>query len=412
MYKKLLPLLVLLSCSDADLQSAKGGLPLANGSVATSPSKDSAPEAAKSPAESSNQTAEIDEKATPPSRISGAYLRCEHIEEPSDASAEIGCNFRTSEGSKAAVDPANFEISLDEASQANPDIVARKASSISAAYIVLISVKAEVGQLQGVLDSLSIKVKDLFSPGDVTYSLPEIVSPAELAPAADIPAQAPIICGASGDSCYSDAEAMARGQASTPSGKTLEYVTARIDFKVWKEVGSQRVLKADGSDNWAKKLNADGRGFASGDFVAYDSISGRTCPPNVYIDENDKFSVGKCLYHGIHAIQRLDSGGTNGTLGLSTWTVPLWYAGNIATCSTLGMRLPTVYEAMDSAGENTAAYPYSNGTPQFAGAQAIPTTNYTWTATSYVLNRNQYMVWSPGNVASYDTQASVMCVLP
>ncbi len=88
-----------------------------------------------------------------------------------------------------------------------------------------------------------------------------------------------VMCGGPGDSCYNNASAIAAGVAMTPTGKNLEYYTNANSFKVWKEVSGSRILNADGFDNWAMKLNANGKGFSSTEFQSLGYIFW-SCLPN------------------------------------------------------------------------------------------------------------------------------------
>ncbi len=236
-------------------------------------------------------------------------------------------------------------------------------------------------------------------------------------------------CGAAGNSCYSNAAAIAAGAATTPLGKSLVYVTASGAFKVWKDAGSNKILRANGLDEWAMKLNLNGKGFqgAGNEFTDYASLEGRKCPPSVYIDDNDKVSENNCLYYTVvYDPQRLNAAGTSqedaNTLGLNNWSNynaggAKWYVGNIKTCSDIGMRLPTIFETTTT--ETSDIHYPSDATPTFAGAtNGIPShpSNVTWTASSYTNTAATYYYWKwhGASLANnpYNTSSYVRCALP
>lgn len=242
-------------------------------------------------------------------------------------------------------------------------------------------------------------------------------------------------CGGAGDSCYDDTDAMTAGVAQTPGGKSIEYVFANgsSGVKVWKEVSGNRILRANGSDSWAKDLNLTGRSLSSTDFTdsnlgsSSTLIKGRACPDNVYISNSNKFSTDNCLYYTDGTRQALSAAGQDQTgpttIGLGPWTnydvgQHNWYKGNVRTCSDRGMRLPTVYETIttnssysnypnDSAGDPTA----------FAGSNGINPGVRIWTATHHSSDIQRYLtVDTSGNIGTLiyytSSTAYVVCVLP
>lgn len=236
------------------------------------------------------------------------------------------------------------------------------------------------------------------------------------------------ICGAPGDPCYGNNAAMVAGVATTPLGKNLEYVSASGGFKVWKEVGSNRVLRANGLDEWAMKLNLNGKGFQGigNEFTDYTSLEGRKCPPNVYIDDTNKISANNCLYYTNEtSSQALNAAGTSqtvaSTIGLDDWInynagSKRWYVGNIKTCSDRGMRLPTIFETTTT--DSTQAYYPTADTPAptFAALNGVPSHagGYTFTASANANINNSYWLWSGSTTSSYAYTVSyyVRCVLP
>lgn len=235
------------------------------------------------------------------------------------------------------------------------------------------------------------------------------------------------MCGGAGDSCYNNESATTIGAATTPSGKSIEYVISSGSNYVWKEAGGNRVLRANGLDEWAKKLNLNGKGLSGTDFTAYTSIVGRKCPTNVYIDDSNKFTTGNCLYYTTESdTQSLNAAGTSqstgGSIGLNNWSNyngggAKWYVGNIQTCATKGMRLPTVFETTTTDTTQTD-YPTADGAPSFAGASnGIPSRaggGYTWTASALSTYNNSYWIWLDASSLDmgYSAPFYVRCVLP
>ncbi len=235
------------------------------------------------------------------------------------------------------------------------------------------------------------------------------------------------VCGGAGDNCYDDTAAITAGTAMTPLGKNLVYVDNGNGFMVWKDAGSSKILRANGLDEWAMKLNLDGKGFqgAGNEFTDYTSLAGRKCPPSVYIDDGNKVSANNCLYYTVgYAAQALNAAGTTqdtaSTIGLNNWSNyngggAKWYVGNIKTCSDKGMRLPAVFETATTT--TTNSYYPSDATPTFAGAtNGIPShaSGYTWTASASTGDNSGYWLWSGSTTSSYAYTVSyyVRCVLP
>ncbi len=94
-----------------------------------------------------------------------------------------------------------------------------------------------------------------------------------------------------------------------------------------------------------------------------------------------------------------------------------WYVGNIQTCATRGMRLPTMYETATSV--ITHSYYPTDASPTFAQSTGVPVhpAGEAWTATSHSYNFNtngNYFSWTPdmsGN-SSYGSSYAIRCVLP
>ena len=163
-----------------------------------------------------------------------------------------------------------------------------------------------------------------------------------------------------------------------------------IRDRVWKEVGGDRLLRANGADEWAKKLNLNGKGQSGTDFTDANLGTGstiiddRVCPPNVYIDDSNKFTTTNCVYVSPeYGGQVLDAAGDDqnnaSTMGMKDWTehnggAQRWYVGNIKTCSDKGMRLPTIYETKTTS-TSYGQYPSGDGTPTFAQGNGIASTS-------------------------------------
>lgn len=242
----------------------------------------------------------------------------------------------------------------------------------------------------------------------------------------------PGACGGAGDGCYDDAAAIAAGAATTPLGKSVVYVATGSGAYVWKDASSNKVLRPNGLDAWAMKLNLNGKGLqaAGNEFVDYSIIEGRKCPTNVYIDDANKVSAGNCLYYSMGmGEQSLDAAGTSqttaNTLGMSNWSgynsgQARWYVGNVKTCSDKGMRLPTLFETAIPTPSST--YLPTDASPTFAGTtNGIPSnvggsSDHTWTASSYTFANSMFWQWY-GNTVTNDGYGCsvgcyVRCVLP
>jgi hypothetical protein len=140
-------------------------------------------------------------------------------------------------------------------------------------------------------------------------------------------------------------------------------------------------------------------------------------------------TTGNCLYYTpAYALQRLDATANDGvtdqtTVGsyrLGLWntaaggngTAASWYEGNIQTCVSKSMRLPTLYET--AVADPGGLYKPTDAAPTFNAANGIPSAaDVTWTASSSYDIFN-YWVWS-GSVANsylYNWSNYVRCVLP
>ena len=222
---------------------------------------------------------------------------------------------------------------------------------------------------------------------------------------------------------------------TSPQGKSIEYVLASdsSEFKIWKEVGGNRILRANGMDQWALELNLNGKGQSDNEFTGNTVIKGRACPTNVYMSDENKFSTGNCLYYTeTYPQQDIQAAGTSqtnpATLGLAYWrdhtggdSDSRWYVGNMKTCGDLGMRPPTMYETTTTDTAN-ANYPVANdGTATFALDNGVPSAVAVWTSTSYSNQGNINNGWTNGYFTWNNTNdgwswssdpASVICVLP
>lgn len=232
------------------------------------------------------------------------------------------------------------------------------------------------------------------------------------APVARATAKTYTECGAEGDSCYENNEAMTLGIATTPSGKALEYVFANGSdgFKIWKEQGGDRILRANGLDEWALELNSSGKGFINTEFtnhkVGTDTtiIAGRVCPPNVYIDDSNKFTTGNCLYY---SPTFREAPGHNPT-------AHEWFRTNFSTCSEKQMRAPVLYETT-ATGITQFYEDLLGGAPVYAGDKGVPSGGgQAWSATSYGQNWFQYWWWngSSSDISTTAEEKNMICVLP
>lgn len=235
-------------------------------------------------------------------------------------------------------------------------------------------------------------------------------------PAAGVSAMfnAYVACGNSGNLCYDNATAIAAGSAKTPSGKYLTYVVSSGSFKVWREESGSRILKADGSDNWALQLNGDGLSFSATDFTYITKIIGRKCPPNVFLDQTNKFATNNCLYYAYEGSGGLSSDGTNGTNGIGNWATAKWFNGNIKKCADIGMRVPTMYEtAKTDHAYESQHYPMSDGVPVWAESAGVPSNGEAWLATTGH-DTQSYFTWNGTGLGGnyHGNTYNIACVLP
>lgn len=374
-----------------------------------------------------------DEIAIIPNNVMGSYLAC--VSKVTINDLVIGCHVANETGEIIPVDnlgkSIEWSISFPEA-----DIVA-PGSIIPGKQVNFViqdykskkfmydnnSINAKILRFDGKLQTISKPLNETFNNPEDKAILDDSNTPNS-------------ICGSKDNDCYSDDGAKVAGIATTPLGKKLEYVFANgsSGFKVWKEVGHHRILRANGLDEWTKALNLNGKGQSETDFtdnnIGTDStrISGRACPNNVYIDDNNKFSTGNCVYYTPELPeQKLDAAGSSqsdaSTMGLKKWWDLVgangkWYVGNIKTCSDIGMRLPTIYETRTTQ-TNHEYYPILDGRPTFAQANGVPSgADHTWTASTYIgideLDDGRYWSWS-GTEAGFPYWAfpyRVICVLP
>jgi hypothetical protein len=351
----------------------------------------------EAPAEANSSEIPAEESVTPPTPVTGAYLDCARIPNASLPSNEalVSCRI-LSEGEKKDL---AADVKVDWGYSGGQSLAFTIAYlQPDAAYHVSYRIKASTEQ-------------------ELNAQLPAVRITALIdGQSLETNAVAAEICGAAADLCYNDEAAMGAGLANTPSGKSIEYVISSGSYYVWKEVGGSRILKADGSDSWAQKLNTNGKGFSGADFTAYGDIAGRVCPNNVYIDDNNKFTSGNCLYYTAEANQALNANGSNSILGLADHgSAAKWYYGNISVCSAKGMRLPTLFETNRTDATTWAQYyPTADGNPTFALGNGVPAMAVTtWTATTSTYQSSYYWIWGPqvtGN--AYSDIRGIRCVLP
>lgn len=218
-------------------------------------------------------------------------------------------------------------------------------------------------------------------------------------------------CGGASDSCYDNVAAIAAQIAITPSGKKIEYVSADGaggSFKVWKEQGGSKVLRANGLDNWAMEVNSNGKGLTSTPFTNITVLAGRTCPHHVYIDDGNKFSEDNCVYY--------TDGSDSGSIIMYA-TKRIWFYNNTGICQTKKMRLPVIYET--SVEGSPSDFPDHDDYPsKLAGSTGVPSSSEAWTATSnpvsWDLSGSHFWTWS-GKHPLYEQTTfgkTIICVLP
>lgn len=238
-----------------------------------------------------------------------------------------------------------------------------------------------------------------------------------------------VTCGGTlADNCYSgtnSAAARAAGLATTPLGKQVVWTVGGL----WVEKNGTRILKADGTDSWALQLALDGRSYTPIPMVYSPStIAGRVCPTNVFTPGNFT-TTNTCLYYdaGTPSAMYPGSGSTwdqstPGSINVGAWSAvssgngstASWYEGNIQTCATKGMRLPTLYETQASMpGTNLP----SDANPVFSSAaNGVPPVSggLTYTASAYYNGSyiTHYWTWSGTSYGGNNTAQAVRCVVP
>lgn len=347
-----------------------------------------------------------DQRVVPPTPINGSYLECTRLTDSSLANneASIGCSFVRDKVKVTIAEGTTIDWGSIGGEGVEFTFSVLPPTDI---YHGVIRVKTgDEQQLSKLLTTLKINA----SINGQSLESSEISPQQALNMSTEI-------CGGAGEYCYDDATAIANGVATTPSGKSIEYVLAGGSFYVWKEVSGNRILKADGSDNWAKKLNTNGKGFTATDFTAYTGIVGRVCPTNVYIDDANKFTTGNCLYYTTEGSQTLNAYGTNDILGMDTWSTVSWYVGNVKVCSDKGMRLPAMFETTITNTSNSQL-PTGDGTPTYALGTGVPSlAGATWTGSSNNWSTSNMWAWNGTSTHGspsflYTSTAFVRCVLP
>lgn len=225
------------------------------------------------------------------------------------------------------------------------------------------------------------------------------------------------LCGDSGvNNCY---DGPAGDPAITVVGTPNGLILARMKvngFSFWVDRATSALISSSGQAEFQKRLNSDGITYTTGYLYASDiswiSLEGRACPKHVLI--NGSMLSGRCLYYSQEKTVSFSSD------GLINWgSTQRWFVGNIPPCGTASMRLPTLYEVLDSDSPSLAYLPTGDGTPTFSAVTGIPTssTGSLITATSYADtgNKNFAVAMSNGTVSSLPastSNAATRCVLP
>jgi hypothetical protein len=235
------------------------------------------------------------------------------------------------------------------------------------------------------------------------------------------PTPATFTCGYAGNDCYSNINAVLGASAVTPNGRclTMLYANGSSGFLVWKDQSSAKILSPTGLDSWSMALNLSGKGRSSTAFsdpnlgTATTILAGRACPTNVYIDDSNKVSIGNCLYYSpTYAAQYSNSGGDDSGAQLGFSLAGQWYSGNLATCSSKRMRLPTLFETTVST--NPGGWVANDAAPTFSSTNGVPSTESTLTASGENAYGGIYR-WSGSSTSSARgtaTPGAVRCVIP
>jgi hypothetical protein len=228
--------------------------------------------------------------------------------------------------------------------------------------------------------------------------------------------------------CYQMTAALNDGIALLQNGTLIELVTASGEFKVWKELNGDRVLSATGvwasEADWQRKLTRSGEAFSTNYFTDYQTLAGRACPGNVFVDRAKPAEIDRCLYYdsGSASTQSLKQSqiGIEREDWLNSWRSPFsgqsttasWYEGNVKVCADKGMRLPTLFETTVS---NPPNFMPIGSSVTFTGG-GIPNLNgLTWTASAQLENELYFIVWSISSAQikfSNTTGINVRCALP
>jgi len=247
------------------------------------------------------------------------------------------------------------------------------------------------------------------------------------------------LCGDTGNGCYDNSSATTAGVARLSDGTQIDYVDTNngTGFKVWKEHLGSRILFATGlwssQSDWQKQLNRTGIGAKADDFTDISKLGGKACPTNTFINYDNMVVSNLCLYYDTGSTTQAlnaDSGiegedfimdGDRPTSGRGT--ASSWYEGNIQTCASRGMRLPTAYET-DAEDQNNFttqmdATPVfgNNGVPSYA-APGGPYWRFSWTASVNPNRTDYYFRWSTysqyyySNTYTSPSDSTIRCVLP
>jgi hypothetical protein len=228
------------------------------------------------------------------------------------------------------------------------------------------------------------------------------------------------------------AQALAVGTTRLgPDGSviSLQYASGSSGFKIWKDKYGSRILNATGkvANGWQKMLNETGNAFTDTDFsdsLHIAKLVGRACPPNVFLGFDNMLATGRCLYYDAGNPSQALSSAIPG-LGLQSpssgrGSNASYYEGNIATCSSKGMRLPTVYETQTSENDspsNTSDLPAGDGiSPQWALGQGVPCSGNDWLASAVEGQDGAFFTCSIGSPLQQEPYSfdgvHVRCVLP
>lgn len=366
------------------------------------------------------------EAAAQPSNISGIYLTCAAPSNQTSTTEKfLGCRYQYANGAKIAKEKYVKDWLWSLAGLKNVTVQERPQSvwehvlfTIPTALNTLEAIRA--ANYQVVMTGLDNKTyQDIKPIKDITIGLNNLNGPTTAPPitnpdngtAKGSNAECGAVRGVIIKRCYdSTFIANSKGEATLvldDNRTAIQYTTNTNGVKMWREKNGSRIVRGNGL-GWSPKLTADGKMPTATPFTDYNSITGRVCPKKIYLSDSLYAQPNHCLFYRSATASSLNT-------AAFTSTNPAWFQGNIASCSDLGMRLPTIYEAAVNPIDvnllpttDKMIFDATTGIPAAAGEGA------TWTATKCKSGDNHYFSYRQGTASCEPatSQKSVICVVP